>query len=231
MIDPKENIITKDGRAYTPDRFHSVAMWLTLSLVFLLLNSCNDPITIDENIIKIPAKNDTLNMNGIKPLKSGNIWKYLYKRYDNKGTLLISVIVVDSVLKDTLIDKSRWFITSMRDTAWQSNFSDGLRMSKIGSIPVIEWLEAKYPGTTGFTWQVEASQRNINNIDTTINVTAGTFRCYYYGDFTNTLKGWEYSNIFYTAKVGLIKRETFLEETAGVKYLSYSLELIDFTIK
>jgi hypothetical protein len=119
----------------------------------------------------------------------------------------------------------------MRDTAWQSNFPDGLRMRKIYSDPVIEWLEAKYPGSPGFTWQVEASQRNINVIDTTILVTAGAFKCYYYGDITNTPKGWEFSNIFYSAKVGLIKRETYLEETAGVKYLSYSLELIDFTIK
>ena len=96
---------------------------------------------------------------------------------------------------------------------------------------VIEWLEAKYPGLPGFTWQVESSQRNINIIDTLISVTAGSFMCYYYGDITNTPKGWEYSNIYYSAKVGLIKRETYVDETADVKYLSYSLELIDFTIK
>ena len=77
LIQPKENIISKDGRAYTPGRFSYLLIVVISAVSAVLLSSCKDPINIEDNIIKIPAKNDTLNMNGIKPFKKGNYWKYL----------------------------------------------------------------------------------------------------------------------------------------------------------
>ena len=188
---------------------------------------------VEDNINIIPVDKDTVNKNGIKPLQTGNSWLYQTKIYDSTGAMVDSFIFADSVLKDTVIDKANWFRTSHFVDFWQTNAADGLRFRqyKTGQA-LLEWLEVKYPGSPGFTWQSNSSQRTVASTDTLINVTAGTYSCYYYtGIAFDSSVGWEYSNIFYSAKTGLIKSETYREKAGKVRYLAISVELIIFKKK
>ena len=188
---------------------------------------------VEDNINIIPVDQDTLNKNGIKPLSPGNSWLYQVKTYDSTGNLTDSYVYADTVVKDTAIDNTNWYATSHYIDYWQTNTSDGLRFRQYHpGQPLLEWLEAKYPGTVGFSWQANSSRRTIAAIDTVINVTAGSFSCYYYTDikFTNGT-GWEYSDIFYSVKTGLIKSETYRMRADSSKYLISLVELITFAKK
>jgi hypothetical protein len=195
-----------------------------------LVYACVDPLDIEDNVNIIPIDKDTLNTNGIKPLVSGNSCRYRVKEFDTTGVLLKSYVYADSVVKDTVIEKTNWFATSDYIGYWQTNANDGLRFRQYRTgQPLLEWLEAKYPGTVGFSWQANSSQKTIASVDTTINVTAGTFSCYYYtGIAYKSATGWEYTDMFYSAKIGLIKSETYKVKTGNVRWLVESVELITF---
>ena len=199
----------------------------------LVLYSCSDPMDVEDNINKIPVYNDSLNQNGIKPLAHGNKWIYQITETDSNGVIINTYSITDSVLKDTVIDKARWYSTSQYPQYWQGNLNDGLRFREYPQgKPVYEWLEAKFPGAAGFTWQANSSQRSIVSVDTLIMVTAGSFNCYYYYDvgFNQTF-GWEYSNMFFCPKTGLIKSEIYRERFDKTKYLFQKTELIAFIKK
>ncbi len=185
---------------------------------------------VEDNINIIPVDKDTLNKNGIKPLSPGNSWLYQEKTYDSTGSLTGTRIYADSVIQDTVIDKVNWYKTSHYAEYWQTNTTDGLRFRRyLSGQPVLEWLEAKYPGQAGFIWQADTRQMTIVNTDTLINVTAGGFNCYYYtGIAFITGIGWEYSSYFYSVKTGLIKSEVFREKSGGERWLYSSVELIVF---
>lgn len=198
----------------------------------IIVQSCSDPLDVEDNVIKIPVINDTLNLNGIKPLKTGNIWIYQIKTYDSTNSLTDSYVIIDSVLKDTIIDNAKWFETEQDRNFWQTNLNDGLRFRqyKTGQ-PLLEWLDAKYPGTKGFTWQALSSQRTIMLTDTLISVTAGEFTCYYYSDIEfNSTVGWEYSQIFYSPSIGLIKSVTEREKQNKERYKAEEIELTSYSI-
>ncbi len=205
-------------------------IFLFILLSGIILYSCADPLDIEENVNIIPVDKDTLNINGIKPLAPGNSWLYQVKEYDTTGALIDSYVYADSVVKDTVIDKANWFKTIHYTEYWQTNTNDGLRFRRYNSgQPLLEWLEAKYPGAKGFSWQANNSQRTIASVDTAITVTAGNFSCYYYtGIEYKTTSGWEYSDFFYSAKTGLVKSEIFREKSGKVRWLYISVELISF---
>ena len=185
---------------------------------------------VEDNINIIPVEKDSLNKNGIKPLSPGNAWLYQEKVYDSTGALVKSSIYADSVIKDTVIDKTNWYKTSHYARYWQTNTVDGLRFRLYATgQPLLEWLEAKYPGEIGFIWQADARQMTIAATDTLISVTAGEFKCYYYtGIAFITGIGWEYSAYFYSAKTGLIRAEIFRVKAGGERWLYSSVELIVF---
>lgn len=155
---------------------------------------------------------------------------YLVKIYDSTETLIDSFIYSDIVVGDTVIDKTNWYSTSHYPNDWQTNTTDGLRIRRyISGQPLLEWLEAKYPGEIAFSWQADASRRTIADTDTVVNVTPGKFSCYYYTDIEfKTKTGWEYSNIFYSPQTGMIKTDIYREKSDSVRYLYYSVELISF---
>ncbi len=147
--------------------------------------------------------------------------------------MLDSFVYTDSVVKDTVIEKANWFRTSHYTDYWQTNSNDGLRFRKYRTgQSLLEWLEAKYKGAKGFSWQSGGTQKTITSLDTSISVTAGKFVCYYYtGISYKTATGWEYSKIFYSAKNGLIKSEIYREKYKKIRWLAISVELISFDKK
>jgi len=185
---------------------------------------------VEDNINKILVLNDSSNTNGIKPLSFGNVWYYQVIEYDSTGLIIDSYVYSDSVTADTIIDKSRWYRTSGFADFWQSNQIDGLRFRKYQyPDPIIEWLEAAYPSEINHRWQCNKSLRTIIHTDTSISVTAGTFSCYYYDDILfDENFGWEYSDIFLSPKIGLIKMEKYREKFNKYRYLFLSSELITF---
>jgi hypothetical protein len=221
-----ENIISRDKY-----NLSAVICFITVLLhgsYFLV--SCSDPIDVEDNINKIPVINDSLNKNGIKPLAKGMKWIYQFTEYDSLSTIVDSYIIIDSVLKDTIIDKVRWYKTTQYPAYWQGNLNDGLRFREYPqNLPIYEWLEAKYPGSIGFTWQANSSQRTIVSTDTSITVPAGQYICYYYSDigFSQT-NGWQYSNLFFSRLTGMIKLELYRERVDKTKYLSQKTELVTF---
>lgn len=203
---------------------------LIILLASYFISSCSDPIDIEDNINKILVINDSLNTNGIKPLAYGNVWYYQVIEYDSTGLITDSYVFSDSVTADTIIDKSRWYRTSGFDDYWQSNHMDGLRFRKYQyPDPIIEWLEAAYPAEIKHSWQCNKSLRKIISTDTSISVTAGTFSCYYYDDILfNEKYSWEYSDIFFSPKIGLVLMKKFREKFNKERYLFQSSELITF---
>jgi hypothetical protein len=201
-----------------------------LLFMLMIVASCSDPIDVEDNINKIPVLNDSLNTNGIKPLKKGNKWIYQVTDLDSNGVILNSVIVVDSVIKDTIIDKQRWYRTSNSPQFWQANLSDGLRIREYPTgKPIYEWLEAKYPGNIDFAWQANSSQRTISSIDTLVVVTAGSFSCYSYRDVGfSQIFGWEHSVMLFCPRTGLVVEELNRERFDKSLFLAQRIELISF---
>jgi len=205
--------------------------FIFVCLTFILLYSCKNPQDIEENIIKVPVNNDTLNMNGIKPFITGTSWTYLVKKYDSNANLTSDSVLLVTLKKDTVIDSLRWYKTSSEPDFWQTNHTDGLRFRQyITGSPLIEWLEAKYPAMVGYKWQKPSAQVTVISSDTSKNVTAGNFKCYLYYEIISIGSYFDFKNSFYCPKIGLIYSEYITGNSGGTKYISETRELIAYKI-
>jgi len=205
-----------------------------LLIVSLLLVRCSSPLDVEKNIIKTPVGSDSANykFDVIKPLQVGNNWSYRVKNLDSNGTLISTSGLINTIDRDTNIDNVHWYNNDIQGVDWQANQSDGLHFRRYnGGSPVVDWLEAKYPGNAGYTWQSDSVQRKIMAVDTVIVVTAGTFTCYFYYDVSLLPpNGWIHKKVFYAPKIGLVKEEILKEINGGKKYICQSIELISYKV-
>lgn len=156
-------------------------------------------------------------------------WSYLIKKYDSAHNITDSFTQDITLTADTVIDKRRWYRTSIEPNLWQTNHTDGLRIRKyVKDNPVVEWLEAKYPGVKDYLWQKASAQSSILSIDTMVTKYTGSYNCYLYKDISSDGTHWFYNYRFFNPKTGLIYAELYQEDIPGNPYLISTTELIRF---
>ena len=194
-------------------------------ILIAVLTACNNsPTDIENQYIRSIADNYT----AIKPLKVNYCRYYKEEIFLNnqKEEFNHSYLIT----KDTIINNLRWYNTEIAGVLLQTNQDDGLHFRCLDSCgKVIEWLEAKYPGEPGYTWQCLDSYRKIISVDTIITVAAGKFHCYHYYDIVQKINGMmEYSDIFYAPGIGMVLKETFTGYKENSASLSIKWEMTDY---
>ena len=220
----------KNQNIKNPLFFKGIFFTLNCLVVFFLF-FCKNPQDIEPNIIKVPVNNDTLNINGIRPFIAGTSWTYLVKNFNSSGSLANDTIIKVTLINDTIIENLHWYKTSFEPDLWQTNQTDGLRYRKyVTGNPLIEWLEAKYPSSSGFSWQKPSAQVTVVSVDSSETVSAGSFKCYLYYEIIPNGSIFDYKNTFYSPKIGMIQSAYFKSLSNVSKYLSQSWELISYKI-
>lgn len=176
----------------------------TILLFILFIASCKEPTEVDDNYLREII--DQYNM--IKPLKAGYFWKYDFYRYNSQGKEIFSATKEEVVLSDTIFSDQRWYFTTKNKDILQTNYADGLHFREYKKDDsFIEWVEAKFPAKTGFSWISKNITYKVINADTVINVPAGYFHCIYYhgNEYDPDKKLWKTHEIFYSKGIGLIR--------------------------
>lgn len=174
--------------------------YLIILSIILLLNCCNNP-TEPSKILKI------------LPLNEGNIWVYQEYLVKGKDSLVKYEIDTIRVLSDTIVNDLRFYYVNYLGSVYDFGY---LNDSLNGFVDpnhkfVKPFLLYSYPCKTGDFYLSNFGMCVVKNIDTTITVQAGTFKCIKYKFYVTMGGGNGFEDYHYCSPgVGLIKIEHFV---------------------
>ncbi len=194
----------------------------------LLLASCSDIIDLG-NQKETPLDEPKVNTDVIQRLEVGNYFKYKVQAWiqeRDKDTVLYHDF---EILRDTVINGTRWYTSDTNGIYWMGNKPDGLYSMEIrdGKVNKVS-LEFKYPAKVGDTFYADTLTWTVSSTDTAITVGAGKFRCYHYSGVLRDFKGYK-EHRFYCPGIGRIKQEIYWYLVRKEKIAS--TELIEYKIK
>ncbi|MBX3042827.1 MAG: hypothetical protein KIT33_11900 [Candidatus Kapabacteria bacterium] len=196
--------------------------YLIVISVILLLQCCDNPTE--------PSK-----IKRILPLDKGNIW--IYQEYEVKGEDSLVKYKMDTikVLSDTIIDDFRFSYIKYFSRIFSFGYINDSLLSYVDpNYKLNHYLIYTYPCNVGDFYSSDFGLCKVENIDTTITVRAGKFRCIKYKFYARMGTGHGFDDYHYCSPgVGLIKIE-HLENShsqKGVFIKKSEKELISYNIK
>ncbi len=166
----------------------------------------------------------------IVPLAVGNIWLYHKVEYNSSGTVIAEYDTSSSIVSDTLIVDSIWYIVEDGTGALPSNIAtnwdDGLWTYAADSTPS-ELLALKFPTTIGDSYPYYNVTVHVDDTALSVTVPAGMFTCYYYR-MTVPIFG-TVGKIWVSPDIGIVKAENY-ELGLFSTYLSSTVELLSYTL-
>ena len=165
--------------------------------------------------------------NTIFPLAVGNTWNFTQHSYDSTGTITSSESLSYVIVRDTIINNSKWYML------WGSLFLLANRDSGL-----YEYLNAgqklfyKYPANAQDSFYISATYGylHVKSINISITVPAGTFNCYAYESYIPIAGATEID--YLCPGVGMIKIENYQSApNSRTQYLSGTSELLSFVLK
>ncbi|QIX60193.1 hypothetical protein FY528_01255 [Hymenobacter lutimineralis] len=88
----------------------------------------------------------------VVPLRVGNTWMYQRYYFDDNGAVTDSTIFTRTVLRDTLINQSTWYILSNRDIV-QNNQNGYVRYNPSDPAGIILYANARFGGSIGYGYE------------------------------------------------------------------------------
>jgi hypothetical protein len=188
-------------------------------LIFIIISGCRNNVSLNEP----PTSNDTItSQKEIWPLALGNTWTYDVFIYDSTGNVRQSASGSISVVRESVINNSKWYQISTSDW-WFANRDSGLYLR----IDTDTCLYFKYPGNVKDSSYVipYGSYSTIFSTDTSITTKSGKYSCYAY----NVNRG--FFTRYFSVGVGIIKEEQYLLTNSGRRYMYISMSLSSVSLK
>lgn len=188
---------------------------------------------------KIIEPDASISFKVIQPLTVGSEWHYKIFGFWPDGS--IKDFVQDYILKikmDTTINGNIWaIIISLPESddggfgECLSNRSNGLWWGFPFEEDSLKWLRLPYPSEIGVKAINPYNEWWVENIDTIINVPAGTFKCYHYK--TREIYGSQdlVHDYFYSPGVGLVRLNWYTHANDNSIYMYVQRDLINYSIK
>ena len=172
--------------------------YLIIISIILLLNCCGNPTE--------PSK-----IERILPLNKGNIWIYQKYFIDSKDSLLDYGIDTIKVLSDTIVDDTRFSYIKYFSRIFSLGYINDSLFSYVDpNYKLKHYLIYTYPCNVGDLYLSDFGLCNVENIDTTITVLAGKFKCIKYKFHATNERGVGFEDYHYCSPgVGIIKIEHF----------------------
>jgi len=200
----------------------SIIQYLIIISIIVLLNCCGNPTE--------PSK-----IERILPLNKGNIWIYQNYFIDSKDSLLDYGIDTIEVLSDTIVDDIRFSYIKYFSRIFSIGYINDSLFSYVDpNYNLKHYLIYTYPCKAGDFYLSNFGICKVENIDTTISVQAGKFRCIKYKFYARMGAGNGFDDYHYCSPgVGLIKIEHFENSYSQdeVFIKKSEKELISYNIK
>ncbi len=196
--------------------------------IIIFLQGCKNIIISPDNV--------TAN---IQPLSVGSEWYYkdtgyypdgTKKDYEGNYTLAIKM--------DTIINGNLWAkIINLPECddcgfgEYLSNRSDGLWWGFPFEADSLTWLRLPYPSKIGVEAINPYNKWWVENIDTILQVPAGTFKCYHYKIKDKFSSQDLVHDYFYSPGVGLVRLNWYTHAANNSIYMYLQRDLINYTIK
>lgn len=189
---------------------------LVIIIFFLFIFSCE----YDDNGTEPTDSTDFF------PLKTGNFWKYRVVRDMNQYEM------TDSILRDTLINGQKWFITQ-KDTLQSfktviMNSDSGLMKGTIVNPgqKLKPYLTYKYPCEQWETFYVGMNEFTVYSLDETVLIDGNEYKCIHYKHTFSIENKPYYIEFFVQPGIGIVKYIYTVENG----YVFEKRELIDYKI-
>lgn len=201
---------------------------IVLSIVVFIINNCGEIVNTDK-------------VNYVQPLTTGSDWNYKDTGFWPDGT--VKDLGVDfyyrlGIKRDTMINGNVWaLIISLPECddcgfrEFLSNRSDGLWWGFPQQGDNSTWLRLPYPSRRGVKALNPYNEWWVENIDTIIQVPAGTFNCYHYKTKEISNNQHLVHDYFYSPGVGLVRLNWYTLANDSSIYMYLQRDLINYTIK
>jgi hypothetical protein len=172
----------------------------------------------------------------IFPLNKGNIWIYQNYMVKSDGSFTKYSLDTNKVLKDTIVNDLKFYLVRFSNTVLDFGYiNDSLFIHVDPNYTFLKpYLIYSYPCQKGDFYFGAFGACKVVNIDTTITVQAGTFKCIKYKYYTRIETGEGIDNYHYCSPgVGLIKIETYQNSYSQLDVFkkTWMKELISYNIK
>jgi len=176
--------------------------------------------------------------NEIKPLEIGNVWNYKISVFTRDSILIREYILTERIVRDTIVSNERWFLTNFegyKPGPWSVNRDTGYwlkpRVNDTLSFYTPPYLKYKYPCIVGDVFEAGVNlDWEVINVDTTVEVESGTFRCILYRTKTFYNIQSSYAEDFVALNFGQVLGKSYNRLANGDAYLFYHKELISFEL-
>ncbi|MCK9212398.1 MAG: hypothetical protein M0P61_16275 [Ignavibacteriaceae bacterium] len=143
--------------------------------------------------------------NGLFHFKIGDQATVVIKEYSIKNgvdSLINQSEYTYTILRDTVFDSFTWYSYSVHVATWITNKNDGVWQAdrqQNGSLST--FMLYKYPCAKGDTFNSLGGNVLVVTTDTTISVSAGTFKCIQYREIDQ----YSYEDIYISEGLGIVK--------------------------
>ena len=202
------------------------------SLAILLINIFSAGCNKTDNPV---SDNQSTAGSVLMPLKVGNQWLVTFALYDSSGMVIggsdTILIPLFSIVKDTLIQTERWFLSTgaslppacFDSPIYLTNRTDGLWGIGTTTGAMVPYLIAKYPASVNesfVTGKDTACRAILVSKNASVTVPRGTYSCYQYtvSDKNNSsdLK----SGYFMMPDSGFIRAEQYAKTSTGQYFVN-----------
>lgn len=176
-----------------------------------------------------PSQNNT-NTTPIWPLSVGSLWNYQAISFDSTGQIIEIDTFLIRIYRDSVIGDTTWYFDQPAPFGYgYTNLADGVWERGIGQDPT--FLLAKFPALVGDKWETRGGlySAEVAGVSAQISVPAGSFVTLYYL-WSPKYQNFEIQHYYFAPGVGLIRLELEEQRTNGTWYLSYRLELKNYTL-
>ena len=152
------------------------------------------------------------------PLAVGNSWTYSRSDYDTLGKVTTTYTYPTRIEYDTIVGGVHWFsLLDVDVSVWYRDSVAGVVMYPSNK------LLYKYPASKqdSFPAAIGTYTMKVISIDTTINVTAGTFTCYAYLE-ANPPDSYFIYYYYVSPGIGVVKSEAY-RRTQSRSYLPWMM--------
>ncbi|OGU63925.1 MAG: hypothetical protein A2499_03580 [Stygiobacter sp. RIFOXYC12_FULL_38_8] len=186
----------------------------TLFLILILVSCKNEDSIVNQNTL-----------HELVPLKIGNWWAFQRINYDSTGNAVSTFIDTMKVLRDTVIQNERWFITNYYGI--YRNATNGVRFWDSTNNSSYVYL---YPVKEHDMFVMGSAIVEVISTNEKLKVPYGDISCVHYKATFSSLNNF-HINYYLSPGIGFVSLEGPARTISGRSYLYYREQLVSYSLK